>query len=157
MYLETCFPRGGRKLNLHGLPYHVPKPCHHTDSFCHPRGWRATLSLHPDWPCVGLLCHSWCSSAPAESSSKWPRLHLVRLDYIVKSCPLFLHLCRSWSSSAPTKSSAKWSRLHLAQLDYIVNSCWIHSCAERGPPLKSQSSIKGGSAASPAVKKSSTK
>ena len=72
--------------------------CTHTlplQFFFRPRGWTATLSLHSGWPCPGLLCHSWCPLAPAESSSKWPRLHLVRLDYMSKSVPVSFHLSGS--------------------------------------------------------------
>ena len=112
--------------------------------FFHPRGWAATLSLRSDWPCPGLLCHSWCPLAPAESSFNWPRLHLVRIDYMVMSVPMSFHLSGSWCSLAPAESSLKWPRLHLVRIDYMVISCWVHSCAERGPPLKSQFSIKGG-------------
>ena len=91
--------------------------------FC-PRGWTATLSLHSGWPCPGLLFHSWCPLAPAESSSKWPRLHLVRLDYMAKSGPASHHLSGGWCSAAPAESSLKWPRLYLERIDYMVNSCW---------------------------------
>ena len=110
--LEMCFPRGGGKLTLNCLPYPVPIPCHRR-FFFHSRGWAATLSLHSDWPCPGLLCHSWCPLAPAESSFNWPRLRSVRIDYMVMSVPMSFHLSGSWCSLAPAESSLKWPRLHL--------------------------------------------
>ena len=85
------------------------------------RGWETTLSLHSGWPRPGLLCHSWCPLAPAESSSKWPQLHLVRLDYMAKSGPASHHLSGGWWSLAPAESSLKWPRLRLVLIDYMVS------------------------------------
>ena len=120
-WFKMCFPRGGRESNLNCLPQPVPIPCR-CSFFFRPRGWTETSSLHSGWPCPGLLCHSWCPLAPAESSSKWPRLHLVRLDYMVKSVPVSFHVSGSWCSSAPAESSLKWPRLHLVRIDYMVKS-----------------------------------
>ena len=120
-WLEVCFPRGGRKPNLNCLPQAVPIPCHCSFFFVQ-GGGTATLSFHSGWPCPGLLCHSWCPLAPAESSSKWPRLHLVRLDYMAKSVPVSFHLSGCLCSLAPAESSLKWPRLHLVRIDYMVKS-----------------------------------
>ena len=139
----NVLPTVRRKLNLNCLPQPVPISCHR-GFFFRPRGWTATLSLHSGWPCPGLLFHSWCPLAPAESSSNWQRLHLVRLNYMAKSGPASHHLSGGWCSLAPAESSLKWPRLHLVRIDYVVNPCWVRSYAERGPPLKSQFSIKGG-------------
>ena len=118
--LGMCFLRRGRKLNLNCLPQPVPISCHRI-FFFRARGWTATLSLHSGWPCPGLLFHSWCPLAPAGSSSKWPRLHLVRLDYMAKSGPASHHLSGGWWSLAPAESSLKWPRLHLVRIDYMVS------------------------------------
>ena len=121
-WLGMCFPRGSRKRVLNRRPQPVPVPCHRSFFFVQGGGqqhFHCTLA----GPCPGLLCHSWCPLAPAESSSGWPRLHLVRLDYMVKSGPASFHLSGSWCSLAPAESSLKWPRLHLVRIDYVVNSC----------------------------------
>ena len=127
------FPTGRQKAE----PELSTPTCTHTlplNFFLRQRGWTATLSLHSGWPCPGLLCHSWCPLAPAESSSKWPRLHLVRLDYMAKSVPVSFHLSGSLCSLAPAESSLQWPRLHLVRIDYVVNSDWcIYALKEVHP------------------------
>ena len=119
----SAFPTGRQEVE----PELSTSTCTHTlpsQFFFCPRGWTATLSLHSGWPCPGLWFHSWCPLAPAESSSNWPGLHLVRLDYMAKSGPASHHLSRGWCSLAPAESSLKWPRLHLVRIDHMVNSWW---------------------------------